>query len=69
MIVERYETENCEDGVEVHEDGSWTTYTRCSKDPLYSGFSKKAAAASLDLSDQEFHCLIMSDPITFDKKE
>jgi len=55
----RYETE--ENAVEIV-DATFTTYTRGTAEPLYRGEDEKAARESLEMSDQDWHNLLMSDP-------
>ena len=58
----RYETND--DAVVVSESSPvYTTYTSGTRDPLYSGDSAYQAAQSLEMSDEEFNGLLMSDAV------
>jgi hypothetical protein len=59
---ERYETVDGENAVEVvSQTGIYRTFTRGTAEPLYEGPSRADAAASLDMSGEEFNALLMSD--------
>lgn len=56
----RYETLDGENAVEIRGD-NYVTYTSGTRDPLYVGPDRDKAAASLDMSDEDFESLLHSD--------
>jgi len=64
--AEQYTSDDGEDVVEVRGD-EYTTYTSGTRDPLYRGIDETAARASLEMSEEAWHGLMMSDPIELDE--
>ena len=59
--MKTYTTDSGEDMVIVREDGTFETFTRGTRNALYSGEDAEAARASLELNPDEWSCLLLSD--------
>ena len=64
----RHETATGEDAVEIDTDSTptYVTYTKGSSEPLYIGDSFNDAAKSLEMGEDAFNELIMSDDVWAD---
>lgn len=64
----RYETADGEDAVVVFQNtGIYRTYTKGTVEHLYEGPYRDDAAASLEMSEEDFGALLMSDPVNVDE--
>ena len=54
-------TESCEDSVVIYENGTLETFTRGTKSALYRGKDAEAARKSLEMSDDDWSRLLVSD--------
>ena len=59
--MKTYTADNAEDMVIVHDNGSFSTFTRGTKDALYIGEDVEAARTSLQLSKGDWSRLLASD--------
>lgn len=61
----RHETSSGENAVEIDTDGTptYVTYTKGSPEPLYVGDSFNDAAKSLEMGEDAFNQLTMSDDV------
>lgn len=56
-----YTTDSGEDKVIIHDDGIFETFTRGTSNALYCGEDPEAARKSLELSEEEWSRLLLSD--------